>query len=91
MKGNLSKAIEAWHELSNDERESIWHATSKCQKLGIEHPPWTVEHRKVMRSTEWNELTWEMYPPPQEVRDRAKAHHDLEAENTRDGLARDAE
>ncbi len=43
----LSTATEAWYELTNDEKTSLWRAPSKG---GI----FTTEERKVMRSNEWN-------------------------------------
>jgi hypothetical protein len=51
----LDKAVEAWSELSNGEKASIWIAPTKCEAMGIT-PPFTVTHRKVMRSDEWNAL-----------------------------------
>ncbi len=44
---DLSGSTEAWHELTNEEKTSLWRAPTKG---GI----FTTEERKIMRSDEWN-------------------------------------
>ena len=46
--GDLGAACEAWCELSNDEKQSIWVAPTKGG-------PFTTEERQVMQSTEFRE------------------------------------
>ena len=54
--GNLSTAAEAWFELSNDEKRSIWAAPSKGG-------PFTTEERKVIKSTEFREAHYGKVDP----------------------------
>lgn len=61
--GNLSKAAEAWYELSNDEKASLWIAPTKCRQLGID-PPFSTQDRTVMQSTEFRES---FYGKPESV------------------------
>ena len=46
VEGDLHKAVEAWDELDDQEKESLWVAPSKGG-------PFTTEERKVMKSTEF--------------------------------------
>ena len=45
----LTQAIEAWHELTNEEKQSIWAAPSKGG-------PFSTEERAVMKCTRWAEI-----------------------------------
>jgi hypothetical protein len=53
---NLSKAAEAWFELTNEERESIWVAPTKNvngKRVPNEHAPFTTEERRIIASAEF--------------------------------------
>ena len=53
---NLSMAAEAWFELTDEERESIWVAPSrnvKGKRVQVEHAPFTTREREVIKSAEF--------------------------------------
>jgi len=52
---NLEMAAEAYVELTNEERMSIWKAPTKAEKLGIT-PAFTVDQRKVITSDEFSAI-----------------------------------
>lgn len=43
-------AFEAWHEVTNDDKQALWVAPSK-----FENAPFTTAERKAMQSSEWTE------------------------------------
>lgn len=54
---NLSRAAEAWYELTNEERESIWVAPTrnvKGKRVLNEHAPFTTREREIIRSPEFS-------------------------------------
>lgn len=51
---NLSMVAEAWMELSDEEKESLWVAPTKAEKEGIT-PAFSIEQRKAMKTTEFRE------------------------------------
>lgn len=53
---DLSKAAEAWFELTQDERDSIWIAPTRNvngKRVQNEHAPFTTQEREVMKSAEF--------------------------------------
>jgi len=48
--GELDKAVEAWQELSDDDKKGLWRAPSKG---GV----FTTQEREVMKSDEWGAVT----------------------------------
>lgn len=48
--GDLAAAYEAWHELTDEEKEALWVAPSKNQDA-----PFTTAERSLMKSNEWNQ------------------------------------
>lgn len=56
--GNLSAAAEAWFELTNEERESIWIAPTRNvngKRVLNEHAPFTSREREVIKSAEFRQ------------------------------------
>jgi phage recombination protein Bet len=54
--GDLSKAAEAWFELTQDEQESIWIAPTRNvngKRVVNEHAPFTTKEREVIKSSEF--------------------------------------
>jgi len=50
----LTIALEAWNELSTDEKKSIWAAPSKGG-------PFSTDERMIMKSSRWSELNKELF------------------------------
>lgn len=56
--GDLSRAAEAWFELTNEERESIWVSPTRTvngKRVLNEHAPFTTREREVIKSAEFRQ------------------------------------
>lgn len=54
--GNLSAAAEAWYELTDEERESIWIAPTRNvngKRVLNEHAPFSTHEREVIKTAEF--------------------------------------
>lgn len=53
---NLSMAAEAWFELTDEERDSIWVAPTRNvdrKRVTVEHAPFNTREREVIKSAEF--------------------------------------
>lgn len=66
--GDLTKAAEAWYELTQEEQQSIWIAPTRNEngkRVKNENCPWTTEERSVIKSEEFRKA---YFPDAEEVR-----------------------